>query len=171
MRYLILVIGLLLGSCVRDSRQLEDELQPEPSPSAESFIPKPGKTPAKPSGRTAPKERTSASPSAPVQYLLGQAREAMARQDWSAAQAHLERAFRLANRNPWVSFYMAKVILAQEEPHKAEQWALQALSYLPDRDYERQVQVWELIARCRWNAGDRAGGRQAQKQADELRRR
>lgn len=58
---------------------------------------------------------------AAVRYLIGEARRNLQEGAYGLAQSNLERAFRLANRDPWVSNYMGQVLLAQNEHAQAEQ--------------------------------------------------
>lgn len=121
----------------------------------------PTERPAKPPARH---QRQS---SAAVQYLVAEAKTALQNGDFNLAQSHLERAFRIDNRDPWVSYYMSTVLLAQSDPIRAEQWAFQALSYFPETERQSKRQCWELIASCRRQRGDLRGANEAQRQADE----
>ncbi|MFW7380681.1 MAG: tetratricopeptide repeat protein [Oligoflexus sp.] len=161
------LIGILAG-CTYQSRPVQESIEP--------YVEKPGEK----NGRsqipaTPPEEERTRHPRGPsqpiqqapaVRYLLGEAKKSMEQGELDQAQSHLERAFRLANRDPWVSFHMSEVLLAKNEAKQAEQWAFQALSYFPSGEWEPKSQAWELIADCRRQRGDLRGANQAQKQAD-----
>jgi len=100
----------------------------------------------------------------PVLALLSDARTQQGDGNLSGAAASLERAQRIAPREPQVLYRLAEVRLAQGDAEQAEQVAQRALSYAGGRP-PLQAALWDLIARAREQRGDRNGAAQARARA------
>ncbi|QEY57960.1 tetratricopeptide repeat protein [Pseudomonas sp. C27(2019)] len=102
--------------------------------------------------------------SGPVLALLTTAKQQQTSGDFNGAASSLERAQRIAPREPQVLYRLAEVRLAQGNPSQAEQLAQRGLSYSNGRP-ALQAGLWELIARARAQQGDTAGAEEAQRRA------
>lgn len=100
----------------------------------------------------------------PVLALLTSARQQEGQGDLNAASASLERAMRIAPREPQVLHQLAQVRLAQGDAAQAEQLAQRALSYADGRP-TLQASLWQLIAEAREKQGNRSGAEQARERA------
>lgn len=100
----------------------------------------------------------------PVLALLTSAQQMERSGNLSGASASLERAQRIAPREPQVLYRLAEVRLAQGDPVQAEQLARRGLTYAGGRP-ALQASLWELIARAREQQGDAAGAAQARQRA------
>lgn len=100
----------------------------------------------------------------PVLALLTSARQQQSSGDLGGASVSLERAQRIAPREPQVLFRLAQVRLAQNEPAQAEQLARRALGYAGGRA-TLQAELWEVIAQARERQGDANGAAQARQRA------
>jgi len=100
----------------------------------------------------------------PVLALLSSAREQRGNGNLSGAAASLERAQRIAPREPQVLYRLAEVRLEQGDAEQAEQIAQRALSYAGDRP-PLQAALWDVIARSREQRGDLTGAAQARARA------
>ncbi|WP_426153584.1 hypothetical protein [Pseudomonas sp. DC3000-4b1] len=96
----------------------------------------------------------------PVLALLTTAQQQQGGGDLNGASSSLERAQRIAPREPQVLFRLAQVRLAQGDAAQAEQFARRALSYSNGRP-DLQARLWETIAQAREKQGDAAGAAQA----------
>lgn len=96
----------------------------------------------------------------PVLALLTSARQMQNSGDLNGAASSLERAQRIAPREPQVLYRLADLRLAQNDPAQAEQLARRALTYAGGRP-ALQASLWELIAKARERQGDPAGAAQA----------
>lgn len=96
----------------------------------------------------------------PVLALLTSAQKQYGDGDLNGAAASLERAQRIAPREPQVLYRLAEVRLQQGNPAQAEQLARRGLSYANGRP-TIQAGLWELIAKSREAQGDQAGAAQA----------
>lgn len=105
-----------------------------------------------------------ASPSAPVQALLRTAQQQQASGDLNGAAASLERAQRIAPREPRVLYRLAEVRLAQGDAKEAEQLAQRGLSLSSDQP-ALQAGLWDLIGDARETLGDLEGAAQARSKA------
>lgn len=112
-------------------------------------------------------EESSRSGRSAVSLLLQKAREEIAKCNWTIAHKHIERAYRIRRDDPVITLMMAKVLFGQREFQKSEQWAQLTLSLI-ESDRKR-VEIWEHIARCRLQMGDRLGSNQALEMADQIR--
>ncbi|MBA1275260.1 tetratricopeptide repeat protein [Stutzerimonas azotifigens] len=100
----------------------------------------------------------------PVLALLTTAQQQQGGGDLNGAASSLERAQRIAPREPQVLYRLAQVRLAQGDAPQAEQLSRRALSYAGGRA-TLQASLWELIAQARERQGDAAGAAQARERA------
>ncbi|WXL26948.1 tetratricopeptide repeat protein [Ectopseudomonas mendocina] len=100
----------------------------------------------------------------PVLALLTTAQQLQGSGDLDGAASNLERAQRIAPREPQVLYHLAEVRLAQGDAAQAEQFARRGLSYANGRP-ALQASLWNLIAQARERQGDAAGAAQAREQA------
>lgn len=100
----------------------------------------------------------------PVLALLTTAQQQQGGGDLNGASSSLERAQRIAPREPQVLFRLAQVRLAQGDAAQAEQFARRALSYANGRP-DLQARLWETIAQAREKQGDAAGAATARQNA------
>lgn len=100
----------------------------------------------------------------PVLALLTTAQQQQGGGDLNGASSSLERAQRIAPREPQVLYRLAEVRLAQGDAAQAEQFARRGLSYANGRP-ALQASLWGLIAQARERQGDPAGAAQARERA------
>lgn len=100
----------------------------------------------------------------PVLALLTTAQQQQGGGDLNGAASSLERAQRIAPREPQVLYRLAEVRMAQGDTAQAEQFARRGLSYAGGRP-ALQASLWNLIAQARERQGDSAGAAQAREQA------
>ncbi|MDH4567277.1 tetratricopeptide repeat protein [Pseudomonas sp. BN414] len=100
----------------------------------------------------------------PVLALLTTAQQQQGGGDLNGAAASLERAQRIAPREPQVLYRLAEVRLAQGDAAQAEQFARRALTYANGRP-AMQASLWDLIARSRDRQGDPSGAALARNKA------
>lgn len=100
----------------------------------------------------------------PVLALLTTAQQQQGGGDLNGAASSLERAQRIAPREPQVLYRLAEVRLAQGDAAQAEQFARRGLSYAAGRP-ALQASLWELIAQARERQGDAAGAALARQNA------
>ena len=100
----------------------------------------------------------------PVLALLTTAKQQQTGGDFNGAASSLERAQRIAPREPQVLYRLAEVRLAQGDAAQAEQLAQRGLSYSNGRP-ALQAGLWDLIARARTQQGNSAGAQEAQRRA------
>lgn len=99
-----------------------------------------------------------------VLALLTTAQQQQTNGDLNGASSSLERAQRIAPREPQVLYRLAEVHLAQGGAAQAEQFARRGLSYAGGRASLR-ASLWALIAQARERQGDPAGAAEARQQA------
>ena len=104
----------------------------------------------------------------PVLALLTTAQQQQGNGDLNGASSSLERAQRIAPREPQVLYRLAEVRLAQGDAAQAEQLARRGLSYAGGRA-SLQASLWGLIAQSRERQGDPAGAAQARQQMQGVR--
>lgn len=102
--------------------------------------------------------------SGPVLALLTTAKEQQTNGDFNGAASSLERAQRIAPREPQVLYRLAELRLAQGNPGQAEQLAQRGLSYSNGQP-ALQAGLWDLIARARAQQGNTVGAEEAQRRA------
>ncbi|WP_025805342.1 tetratricopeptide repeat protein [Pseudomonas chlororaphis] len=100
----------------------------------------------------------------PVLALLTTAQQQQASGDLNGASSSLERAQRVAPREPQVLYRLAQVRMAQGDAAQAEQFARRGLSFANGRP-DLQASLWALIAQAREKQGDAAGAAQARQKA------
>jgi len=100
----------------------------------------------------------------PVLALLTTAQQQQAGGDLNGASSSLERAQRVAPREPQVLYRLAQVRLAQGDAPQAEQLARRGLTFTSGRP-ALQASLWELIAQAREKQGDSAGAALARQKA------
>ncbi len=101
----------------------------------------------------------------PVLALLTTAQQQQSSGDLNGASSSLERAQRVAPREPQVLYRLAQVRLAQGDAPQAEQLARRALTYANGRT-SLQASLWGLIAQAREKQGDAAGAALARQKAN-----
>jgi len=100
----------------------------------------------------------------PVLALLTTAQQQQASGDLNGASSSLERAQRVAPREPQVLYRLAEVRMAQGDAAQAEQFARRGLSFASGRP-DLQASLWGLIAQARDKQGDAAGAALARQKA------
>ncbi|SDT25296.1 hypothetical protein [Pseudomonas prosekii] len=100
----------------------------------------------------------------PVLALLTTAQQQQAGGDLNGASSSLERAQRVAPREPQVLYRLAQVRMAQGDAPQAEQFARRGLTFANGRA-DLQANLWELIAQAREKQGDSAGAALARQKA------
>ena len=100
----------------------------------------------------------------PVLALLTTAKQQQGGGDLNSAASSLERAQRIAPREPQVFYRLAEVRLEQGDAAQAEQLAQQGLRYSDGRP-TLQAGLWELIAKARAQQGNHTGAQEAQRRA------
>ena len=101
----------------------------------------------------------------PVLALLTTAQQQQSSGDLNGASSSLERAQRVAPREPQVLYRLAQVRLAQGDAPQAEQLARRGLTYANGRT-SLQASLWGLIAQAREKQGDAAGAALARQKAN-----
>jgi len=100
----------------------------------------------------------------PVLALLTTAKTQQGSGDFNGAASSLERAQRIAPREPQVLYRLAQVRLSQGDAAQAEQLARRALTYANGRP-SLQAEPWNTIAQAREKQGDSAGAALARQKA------
>lgn len=100
----------------------------------------------------------------PVLALLTTAQQQQNGGDLNGASSSLERAQRVAPREPQVIYRLAQVRLAQGDAAQAEQLAQRGLTYANGRP-RLQASLWDIIAQAREKQGDAAGAAAARQKA------
>ncbi|CRM25567.1 tetratricopeptide repeat protein [Pseudomonas marginalis] len=100
----------------------------------------------------------------PVLALLTTAQQQQAGGDLNGASSSLERAQRVAPREPQVLYRLAQVRMAQGDAPQAEQFARRGLTLANGRP-DLQASLWALIGDARAAQGDAAGAAQARQKA------
>ena len=100
----------------------------------------------------------------PVLALLTTAQQQQASGDLNGASSSLERAQRVAPREPQVLYRLAQVRMAQGDAAQAEQFARRGLTFANGRP-DLQASLWDLIAQARDKQGDSAGATLARQKA------
>lgn len=100
----------------------------------------------------------------PVLALLTTAQSQQGSGDYNGAASSLERAQRIAPREPQVLYRLAQVRLSQGDAPQAEQLARRALTYANGRP-DLQAELWNTIAQAREKQGDSAGAALARQKA------
>ena len=102
--------------------------------------------------------------SGPVLALLTTAKQQQNGGDFNGAASSVERAQRIAPREPQVLYRLAEVRLAQGDASQAEQLAQRGLGYSNGQS-ALQAGLWDLVARARAQQGNTAGAEEARRRA------
>ena len=100
----------------------------------------------------------------PVLALLTTAQQQQSGGDLNGASSSLERAQRVAPREPQVLYRLAQVRMAQGDAPQAEQFARRGLTLANGRP-DLQASLWSLIGDAREKQGDASGAAQARQKA------
>ncbi|CAI8950106.1 hypothetical protein [Pseudomonas sp. IT-P4] len=100
----------------------------------------------------------------PVLALLTTAQQQQASGDLNGASSSLERAQRVAPREPQVLYRLAQVRMSQGDAAQAEQFARRGLTLANGRP-ALQANLWELIGQAREKQGDSQGAALARQKA------
>lgn len=184
----VLGVTLVLAGCVgpnpyrtpvedrSDSRSVST---PPPPGSVEQVEPSPGvtvqpieevpvfrqqRTEVPQTGSTAAQAPSQQPQNAAVVALLDSAQQDTRGGDLRAAQNQLERALRIAPRDPQVYYQLADVQRRLGQFLQAEQVALKGVNVAGGQTAELR-RLWSLIALIRSDAGNSAGAREAQQKA------
>ena len=154
----------------------EPPAEKQPEASAETDEPEPAPEAAQASGigdePEAVEENTTSAPATPfrskpaVIALMGSARAAQRSGDLQSAQNDLQRAQRIAPRDPNIYFELADTHYQMQDYPLAEQVALKGVS-LAGQDRGLLRKFWLLISEIRYASGNNTGGQQAAQQADQ----
>lgn len=139
------------------------QTRPEPAQAAT-----PQALPVPPPGSTStdlPATQPAPTPSNPaVLALLSDAEKYQQQGNMAAAQSRLQRAQRIAPRDPKIYYQLAQTHYELEDYRLAEQVALKGVSYAQG-NYAEQKRFWLLLVDIRLKAGDGAGATAAREQA------
>ncbi len=113
----------------------------------------------------APSSIESAPKNAAVIALLDSAKQQKQGGELHAAQTSLQRAQRIAPRQPEVYYDLAKVHIELEDYGLAEQVALKGVSIVQGQPTQLH-KFWNLIAEIRTAAGNNSGAKKAKEMAD-----
>lgn len=183
-------LALLLAGCagpnpyrapVEDRSESQSSTTPPPPGSVQSVDPSPGVTvqpidempvfrqqreevPEESSSVGSIQDAGQQTRNAAVVALLDTAQQETQGGDLRAAQNRLERALRIAPRDPQVYYQLADVQRRLGQFLQAEQVALKGVN-VASGQAQQQRRLWSLIALIRSDAGDSAGAREAQQKA------
>lgn len=151
-----------------ESREIPDRGQPPATAPTVPDSATPQPVPLPPGEAVAtdvPAPPTAPPPTNPaVLALLSDAEKYQQQGNLPAAQSRLQRAQRIAPREPKVYYQLAKAHYELEDFRLAEQVALKGVSYAQGNNSE-QKRLWLLLADIRVKAGDNAGAKKAREQA------
>ncbi len=156
---------------VDDRSSRAEPASPEPAPETETAPPyDPAIASPLPDTAPAPESEPTPAPAPQVRQstavvaLLSDAEQSRTQGDYQAAQGSLQRAQRIAPRDPEVYYSLALTHMELEDFDLAEQVALKGVSLAQGNPYQSQ-RLWRLIAKIRLRAGDPEGARQAEQKA------
>ena len=155
MRLLLLIAALLAGCASIAPPEAPSPLPPAPVEGAVPTIPPP--PPAAPA------------PNPAVERLMASARADEAASRLGSAEATIERALRIAPRDPRLWQQLARIRLQQGEYRQAESLAARSNTWAGG-DNALRAENWSLIAQARDALGDSAGARAAQRNAERYAR-
>lgn len=138
----------------------DDGYQPYDEPAQTSPMPSP-----EPQVSSEPAPQPQPQQSSAVIALLDNADQSRAAGDYRSAQGSLQRAQRIAPRDPQVYYSLSQTHLELEDYDLAEQVALKGVS-LVQGNSDQLRNFWNLIAKIRLRAGDADGARQAEIKAN-----
>jgi predicted Zn-dependent protease len=156
MRLLLVFVALLAGCAATPPTQTPPPQEPAPveaAPPASPGVPAPPAAPAAPA------------PKAAVERLMASARTDVAASRLGSAEATLERALRIAPRDPRLWQQLARIRLQQGQYRQAESLAARSNTWA-GADNALRAENWSLIAQARDARGDRAGASAAQQNAE-----
>lgn len=151
----LVVMTLLVSGCTTAPGPAPVSI-PEPRPA-----PAPAPAPAPRADKPSPRAENVA-----VAGLMENARAEASAGRLASAAASLERALRIEPRNPRLWHELARVRLRQGEYAQAENVAARSNSWAGS-DGALRAENWRLIAQAREARGDRAGAREALRNAEE----
>src|SRR5512146_3234920 len=154
MRLLVLIAVLLAGCATAPPPQAPSPLPPAPVESA------PGPLPAAPAAQA---------PNPAVERLMASARADQAASRLGSAEATIERALRIAPRDPRLWQQLARIRLQQGQYQQAESLAARSNTWAGG-DNALRSENWNLIAQARDARGDSAGARAALQNAERYAR-
>lgn len=155
---------LLISACTSTPIQpppVESRSVPVPRMEAPAQPAEPSAAPALPPFTAEPQ----VAPSSPaVLALLEDARQFQQQGDYQAAQSRIQRAQRIAPRDPNIYYDLSQTHLELKDYRLAEQVALKGVSYTQG-DKSQLKRFWLLLAEIRSASGDRAGAKAAREKA------
>lgn len=158
-RFALLAALLTLAACAVSppvSTPLPQPL-PEPVPQSMPVLPPPEPAPL-------PQAPTARPVNPALQSLVAQAEQRQRQGDAATAASLLERAIRIAPRDPAGYEALSQLRWQQGRMQEAEQLALRALA-LPQLTAEEKQRLWQRVADCRQARGDETGADSARQRA------
>ncbi|MBE0438776.1 MAG: hypothetical protein IBX57_03255 [Gammaproteobacteria bacterium] len=125
----------------------------------------PEQTPSMPVVPVAPKANAPIKQNPAVVALIDTAQQQQQKGDLYSAQSSLQRAQRIAPRDPQIYYELAGIHRNLHDYDLAEQVALKGVSIVQGQPQQLR-RFWSLIAQIRSDSGDRKGASQAQQIAD-----
>lgn len=162
-RVALLAALLTLAACTVSPPVSTPLPQPQPESVPESV---PQSMPVLPPPEPAPlPQAPTARPVNPaLQSLVAQAEQRQRQGDAATAASLLERAIRIAPRDPAGYEALSQLRWQQGRMQEAEQLALRALA-LPQLTAEEKQRLWQRVADCRQARGDETGADSARQRA------
>lgn len=136
---------------------------PVPQPQPES-VPQSGPVLPPPEPAPLPQAPTARPVNPALQSLVAQAEQRQRQGDAATAASLLERAIRIAPRDPAGYEALSQLRWQQGRLQEAEQLALRALA-LPQLTAEENQRLWQRVADCRQARGDETGAETARQRA------
>jgi hypothetical protein len=177
MRLLLMALVLCVGSCVHqsDGNLPSPPVVSEKPPGAKPASPvAPPKAPALPPLASPGPSKPLIIPERPgealtvenelpraIELMLKKAEAQFADKQLSLARAQAERAYRMEsqNRDPRISFLLARIAAEEGDFGDAEQWAHRSLETAESS--QNKDLLWRFIARCRQKQGNSSGAMDA----------
>ena len=103
--------------------------------------------------------------------LVARAQKHAAEGQWDLAQTALDRAYRIAPRDPVITATKARMLFSQKNYAEAESWAQRTLLLLGPDQYLQRADAWEIIAASRREMGRIDDANKASEKRDEILRR
>ena len=158
---------LALGACTHGTQEVSQRQQ-------EVVEPVPAPTP-EPSGSVQPPATLPMLPLAPypaknpaTSRLVAKARKHASAAEWDLAQTALDRAYRIAPRDPMITETKARLLFSQKKFVEAESWAQRTLVLLKPDQYLAMASAWEIIEASRRATGRTADADVAQAKRQEI---
>lgn len=165
------VTGLLFAGCGTGTRttppapivspEQPAEPAPPPGPEIRPYVPPSAPVP----------QQARPAPNRAVQVLMARSEDQLRDGELAGAAASLERAIRIAPRDPEPWHRLARVRERQGQYGQAEDLASKSNALAGSSQPELSRDNWLLIARCRRAVGDLAGARAAERRAEEQQQR